>query len=264
MSESHLFRGFRFAGRLPSIEAQRNIQSSLISELIRDYQIGLFLSIGCAFGNELNEFYASCEHFRSLDVVAIDLADVNRELHSQAFARALGQRLEWEQLDLLDIRSLPRYGMFDIVQCGFVLHDICPPDKEQAYQVLADSVRLGGWLILSDMFPLFSDSPSGIAKEYVSEVKKLYESFIAEANSARERGILSADEWNALVGDGHSPGLKSNLHEALTGSRDFFETQSQTERRLVQAGLVIERVIQNPINSRLAVILASPARTLPL
>src|SRR5258707_1090829 len=101
-----------FAGCLPSIGAQRNIQSSLISEIIRDYQIRLFLSIGCAFGNELNEFYASCEHFRSLDVVAIDLADVNRELHSQAFARALGQRLEWEQLDLLDIRALPRYGMF--------------------------------------------------------------------------------------------------------------------------------------------------------
>ena len=264
MSESHLFRGFRFAGRLPSIKAQRNIQSHLICELIRDYQIRVFLSIGCAFGDELNEFHTSCKHLRSLDVVAIDLADVNRELHRQAFARALGQRLLWKQVDLLDIRSLPRYGIFDIVQCGFVLHDICRPDKEQAYQVLADSVRSGGWLILSDMFPMFSDSQSGIVREYASEVKKLYESFIVEANSARERGILSSDEWTALVGDGHSPGLKSNLHEALNGSRDFFETQSQTERRLVQAGFVIERVIQNPINSRLAVILASRARTLPL
>lgn len=261
MNESHLFRGFRYAGRLPSIETQRTIQSSLLSELIRNHDIGLFLSVGCAFGNELNEFYLLSEHFRNLDVVAIDLADVNHEIHSQAFALSLGQRLKWEQLNLLDVQSLRGYGTFDVVQCGFVLHDICRPDKEQAYQVLSDSVGLGGWLILSDMFPA---SPNGTAKEYLSEVKKLYESFIAEANSARERGILSVDEWNDLVGDGYGPGLQRNLQEALTGSRDFFETQSRTECRLVESGLVIEKVIQNPINSRLAVILASRPRILSL
>lgn len=260
----HLYPGFRHAGRLPSIASQRKIQRDIINDIMEEHCVDSILSVGCAYGNELDEIL-SLKQGSDVLVCAIDVVDVHDEIYKLGVAKKLGTRLEWSQIDLLDAHSLTSYGTFSVVQCGFVLHDIDYNQKAIAYTVLAHALRPGGWLVFSDIFPTHPSSRIHTnIEDYRSEVTFVYNSFIAEANNAKRQGILSEDEWQDLVGDEHRPGLKNTLRGAITGSRDFFETLPETKRRLVQAGFFVEEVITNPINSRLAVIVASRSPTLSL
>jgi len=246
MSHSHLYQGFRFASVLPSIRAQREIQRKILHIL----RIKTLLVLGCAFGDELAQLLEGITYMSSdISVTAIDLASVEDALRAHTFAKVLGPHLKWRSLDLLDAAQLPEYGEFDVVQCGFVLHDVPYDDKDRAMAVLSGAIRPGGHLIISDMF--ISDK-----QDRLTEACNIYDAFLSEASSARNSGLLGAEEYRPLVGDGVQPGLHRSKKEATEGMRDFFDSLESLIDRFRKAGLHICRIEPNPINSSLSVILA--------
>jgi hypothetical protein len=263
MNESHLYSGFKYASYLPSIRVQRFIQRRILHGLLHQNGNASLLSIGAAFGDELNELLAGVEN-EDLKVYAIDLAYVNEEIYEQPFAIKLGKRFQWLQIDLLEAESIDGFGKFAVTQCGFTLHDIQPNDKKRAFMVLANSVREGGWIILSDIFITNPAAEDFNSPSYKAEVDSIYSFFLGEASDAHAKGILDERGLAALIGDANYPGLRRSLADALKGSRDFFETLTQTQQRLTSAGLIVQQVISNTVNPKLAVVLARRPNTLPL
>jgi SAM-dependent methyltransferase len=243
MNESHLYEGFRYASALSSIGAQRDIQKRLLREL----QPREILVIGCAHGDELSHIVSDIDIGNSeISVAAIDLSDVREPLYSHEFARLLGSRLQWRQLDLMKAAELPAYGRFDVVQCGFVLHDIPWELKDRAMGVLLDALRPGGHLLISEI----------VAKpdcDYRSEIGGIYDVFVDEANEALNSGLLDQDGWRQLVGNEAGPGLLQSKAKALQEGRDYFDTLDTLIGRAEDAGLRTQGVIWNDINDRLAV-----------
>jgi hypothetical protein len=179
-------------------------------------------------------------------VNAIDLCDVEEELRAQDIARVLGERLRWNQLNLLDARELPEYGDFDVVQCGFVLHDIPWDLKDRAMMILLEALQPRGHLVISEI----AARPD---RNYVSEMSEIYDAFVAEAITSRESGSLNPDSWQLLVGDGVTPGLLRSKADAIEGGRDFFDTLPRLVERAENAGLRACNIIENGKNDRLAV-----------
>jgi hypothetical protein len=261
MNKSHLYPGFKYANYLPSIATQRLIQKEMLQSILDTASNVSLLSLGCAFGDEMNVLlYDRANEYE--EVWAIDLAPVEKDVCQQPFALELGRRFQWRQIDLLEVEDLPNFGTFTVTQCGFTFHDVKPENKDRAFSILANSVRQGGWVVFSDIF-VDAVTDGYDSQSYKLQVESIYNSFLDEASDANERGILDDQRLAALVGDGSLPGLRRSLNEAIQGSRDFFETLTQTQRRMTLAGLHVQRVVQNMINSRLTVILAKRPGALP-
>jgi 2-polyprenyl-3-methyl-5-hydroxy-6-metoxy-1,4-benzoquinol methylase len=242
--ESHLYHGFQFVGVLRSIRGQRRIQAAII----RGLRVERLLVIGCGYGDELAVLLGRLNlQDPFVRVNAIDLAPTGESVKSKDFARRLGSRFEFATLDLMDLAGLQGYGQFDVAQCGFVLHEIPYSLKEQALKILSASVRPRGHVIISDIFN--SDTGS-----YTSEVAKIYDAFLREANCALSQGALQQHEWRSLLGDGSCPGLLLSKAEAVAGSRDYFETLACMVGRAARNGLDVCRIVSNPFNPWLYVI----------
>lgn len=241
VSTSHLYAGFRCAGALPSVHAQREFQRQVV-ELIPGED--LFI-VGCAFGEEANHILSATDRWRN--VLAIDLADIGTVLAWQPALSSRVSGLRWYNSNLLDAPQLPGYGTFDAVQCGFVLHDVPPSAKERAIGYLASAVRIGGHVIISDIFV----QPH---RDRASNTEDIYDAFLCEASAALEQGSLSLGEWHALVGDGLEPGLLRSRHESLEASRDYFDSIELTVARAESAGLDLQDLFHNPINEHLSVL----------
>lgn len=245
MTESHLYPGFRFAGALPSVLRQRRIQA----QMLRALSPRRLLVVGCAQGDELSELLSEINLDNAdFTVTATDLCDVEEVLRSHDYAISLGPRLHWMQLDLLEAERVSGYGDFDVVQCGFVLHDIRPEMKDRALALMSRAVKTGGHLIISEICLKEGSDPA-------SEAIEIYDVFLREADEARRKGLLQPHEWGLLVGDGESPGLLRTKREAMDGDRDFFETRSELIRRIQRAALEMSETVVNEMNSRLTVLL---------
>jgi SAM-dependent methyltransferase len=240
---------------LASVAEQRRIESSILSGITADHRSNVLLSVGCAFGDELNDLLLGEPlKRRRLDITAIDLSPVGDEIFAQPFVSQPNIHLEWHQLNIFDLPLLNKYGSFDVAQVGFVLHDIDCSDKEKAFKLLAQALRPYGQLILSD---IFSDCRRAERHDPLRrQVEHIYDRFLEEANQALRVGDLNEEEWLSLVGDGRTPGLKATRKEAIAGSRDFFESVEETSERLGNAGFVEVQVVTNPINSYLSVLSA--------
>lgn len=244
LKDPYLYHGFQFVGALRSIRSQRQIQAAIIRAL----RIGRLLVIGCGYGDELAALLGRLNlQNPSLWVNAVDLAPTGESLKSKNFAKRLGSRFEFATLDLMDLAGLQGYGQFDVAQCGFVLHDIPYPLKEQALKILSRSVRPGGHVIISDIFN--SDKQS-----YTSDVANVYNTFLREANCALDEGALQQHEWRSLLGDGTCRGLLLTKAEAVAGFRDYFETLASMVDRAARNDLDVCRVESNPLNPWLNVI----------
>lgn len=245
MSDSQLYTGFRYAGSLPSIRCQRQVQAHVLSSLAPRS----ILVIGCAYGDELRQLISRVDiEDPRLTVTATDLCDVEAELREHQFARDLGSRLRWARINLLDSEQLPGYGHFDLVQCGFVLHDIPWELKDRAMEILAGAPHRRGHVLISEIFVVGSSG-------YASQVTEIYDGFLREAHASLTSGALEEHCWRLLVGDGQSPGLLRSKEQAVCGSRDFFETLPSLLGRAKGCSLKERRVIRNKVNDRLAVAL---------
>lgn len=255
MSTSHLYIGFRYAGKLASVAEQRRIERSILSAVTTDHRSNVLLSVGCAFGDEINDLLLG-EPFkrRRFDITAIDSSPVGDEIFAQPFVSKPNIRFEWHQSDIFDLPLLNKYGSFDITQAGFVLHDIDCSNKDIAIRLLAQALRPHGHLILSD---IFTDGRQAKRHETLRrQVEHIYDQFLEEADQALRVGDLNEEQWHSLVGDGKNPGLKATRNEAIAGFRDFFESVEETSARLRNAGFTEVQVVTNPINSYLSVLAA--------
>ena len=241
---SHLSPGFRFAGALSSVAVQRVLQGVLLSS----YTVESLLVVGSGFGEEADVLVRHLDEASPPPfLTAIDLANVSHSLREKPNLGCLGARLQFQQTDLLETSLLKKYGEFDVVQCGFVLHDFPPDAKDAAVTTLAAAVRSGGYVLISDIFLL---SPMN-----AREVWFLYQGFLQEATAALQLGRLTPESFDALVGDGVRMGLARSLREAIRGERDYFETREALINRALRAGLEIVRVDCNPMNKRMSTLL---------
>lgn len=246
-STSHLYKGFRHAGTLASIQAQRDLQRRALACLHGTR----LLIVGSAFGEEANHLLYGTS--RWLRVVAIDLVDVASQVFQQPVLLMLGWRFGFYRCDLLDTFKLHEYGSFDVVQCGFVLHDMPSREKDRAIRQLAYAVRPGGHIIISEIF-------SSTGGDQTSNAAAVYDTFLREATTARDLSRLRSSDFDELVGDGVKPGLLRSREEAVQGNRDFFEPLAETIERARCAGLRLKKVAVNPVNRDLCVLLFGRAR----
>jgi SAM-dependent methyltransferase len=206
------------------------------------------LAVGCAYGHELDLALSRLDLADSrVAVTAIDVAEVERDLRACKFAKRLGERLHWRRLDLLDCHLLEDYGAFDVVQCGFVLHDIKPAAKERALATLARALRPGGFFVLSDFFICGEDNAA-------AQTDEIYQQILDEALDSFKDGRLESSELAMLLGDGLGPGLLSTKEEAFRGHRDFFDSVPRMLDRAARSGLECLRVVRNPLNQWLAIL----------
>jgi SAM-dependent methyltransferase len=242
----HLYPGFRHVGALASINAQRLVQGGLL----RDVAPKSLLIVGSGYGEELDLLVACQPSIDNWSILSIiDLADVHGDLASQPHLAELKRKPSFRRLNLLDAAELQEFGAFDCVQCSFVLHDIFPHEKDRALRALAESVRRGGHVLVSDIFVQLPED--------ANEISEIYDGFIHEAEAAFREGGLREDEFHALVGDGNARGLKRSRREAVRGERDFFEPLDVLLERARRVALTLVDVIQNPLNARLFVLLFS-------
>ena len=244
LAGSHLYPGFKHAGALESVQAQRILQGGILWRLAPRK----LLIVGSGYGEELNEFLG---FQRSTDVCGdlsiIDLADVRSELTLQPHVVRLNSKISFRQLDLLQADELDGFGAFDIIQCGFVLHDIAPHEKDRAFENLANAIAPGGHVLVSD---IFVESPGD-----VGEISGIYDRFIHEGEVALREGRLCDHEFQALVGDGIAMGLKRSRKESVRGERDSFEPLGVLLERARRAGLALVDLTPNPLNKHLFVLL---------
>lgn len=246
--DSHLYEGFRFAGALSSIATQRKMQREiLISSGARH-----LLSIGCGFGEELECLLSNRDEANSaFRVVGTDIAPVEGAVSAQPSVAMLGKRFEFSAINLLDIDSLSGFMAFDLVQCGFVLHDIEPGKKDYALDLMARAILPAGLVMVSDIFLTRGDIRA--------ESQEIYDCFITEASEALDEGRLDHSQHRALTGDGTSSGLIRARLDAVSGKRDHFEKPSSLIDRARKAGLVLQQIWKNPRNERLQVLTFSRA-----
>src|ERR1043165_7769882 len=89
---SHLYAGFCPVGKLPSIGMQREIQRNWVESAL-DVKSCRALSIGCGFGDELDEVFEPrfakdrCDRF-----VAVDISPLTSSCLESRLARVLGNR----------------------------------------------------------------------------------------------------------------------------------------------------------------------------
>jgi len=244
-SKSHLYEGFQFAGELSSVREQRKLQAALVARL----QPGKLLVVGCAYGEELASLLGALDLENSrVSLTAIDLVDTEASLRRFQYAQTLDRRLEFKRLDLFRSEELADYGRFDLVQCGFVLHDIPYSLKDRAIGVLAQAVRPGGYVVLSDMFATGSTDAR-------VELTHVYNDFLREGELAVCSGDLGLEQWQLLAGDGITPGLIRARAEAKDGARDHIDRFEKCTARVVRCGLIVLDTVINSVNPRLAVIL---------
>lgn len=247
---SHLYAGFRYAGALASIQAQRDFQRQILVAIPGE---DLFI-VGCAYGQEAQHLISGTSRWTK--IVAIDLADVGPYLVHQPALSARNSGMRWFNCDLLDSSRLPGYGAFDAVQCGFVLHDIPPTAKERAMFCLAEAVHSEGYVIISDIFIRSENDRS-------SSAEVVYDAFLHEASTALRSNRLNYSQWHELVGDGVAPGLLRSRQDALEGYRDHFESIDYMMARAARVGLNLEHVFSNPVNEHLHVLVFRHAALKP-
>jgi SAM-dependent methyltransferase len=234
--ESYLYPGFRAVVFLPSIRLQRELQVLLLD----DRSIRSVIFAGCGFADEM-----ACLLERGLgharDLVAIDIADVEADVLEMA-TRA-GRTVSFSECDLLDLETLPRSGSFDLLQAGFVFHDLTEDEKDEGYGVASRVLGKGGYFLVSDFFP------GNVSPE------ALYRPFIEEAERETAAGRMPATARDAFLGDGECAGLLRTIAGAAAGERDFFDLPGEAIRRAARHGMRLVETRINDLNDTMRVLL---------
>jgi len=233
---SYLYDGFRAVVYLPSIRRQRELQSLLLQPLAID----AVLFAGCGYGDEmatlLRKGLPAARH-----VVAIDIADVDEDVAE--VADRIERPISFYDCDLLDLEDLPDSGSFELIQAGFVFHDLADDEKDEGFAVAAHTLRFGGYLLLSDFFP------PPISPE------ALYGEFIKEAERETRAGRMPRAARDEFLGDGVKPGLLRTIARAAAGERDFFDTPDMSVNRARRHGLRLVATRINDINASMRTLL---------
>ena len=233
--ESYLYPGFRAVVYLPTIQRQRRLQAHILAGL----PIRSVVFAGCGFGDEM-----ACLLENGLpsatDVVAIDIADVGVEVRASVDGI---RAVSFFECDLLDLEELPGTDTFDLVQAGFVFHDLTDEEKDEGFGVAARMLNAGGYLLVSDFYP------TRLSPE------DLYRPFVEEADEEARAGRMPWSARAEFLGNGETPGLLRTIVEAEAGDRDFFDCPVAAVARAQRYGLRLVQMRINDLNHTLRVLL---------
>lgn len=233
---SYLYDGFRAVVFLPSILRQRELQALLLAAL----PIRSVVFAGCGFGDEMSSLLATA--LRNVqDIVAIDIADVSHDVFEAA--DRLAKPISFFDCDLLDLEDVRGSGSFDLVQAGFVFHDLTEAEKDEGFGVAARVLKSGGYFLVSDFFP------GDLTPE------DLYGAFIDEAEVEARAGRMPSAARDEFLGDGETPGLLRTITRAAAGERDFFDRPDAAADRARRHGLRLIQTRVNDINETMRVLL---------
>lgn len=235
--DSYLYPGFRAAAFLPSIQRQRQLQALVLDAL----PIRSVVFAGCGFGDEMSYLLDNTLPDAG-KIVAIDIADVADDIVK--VARRVRKRVSFCECDLLDLEVVHGSSSFDLVQAGFVFHDLPGEEKDEGFAVAARALNNGGYLLVSDFFPSTELSAD-----------ELYEPFIEEADAEVREGRMPALARGEFLGDGQKPGLLRTITEAAAGDRDFFECADSAVARSRPHGLRLIGTRVNELNNTMRVLL---------
>jgi ubiquinone/menaquinone biosynthesis C-methylase UbiE len=245
---------------MASIYKQRVMQRAIIEQLLREglKQEAKLLVVGVGDGRELETLLES-EMIKTMlaEVVALDIEDwLTDEIAALPNLAEVASRLTFVLGRAEHLECLFEAEKFDIVQCGFVFHELPYGEaKEQATRGCFHVLKRGGFLVYSDMFldNQLSNNPQREAARRQT-IQRLYGQYLREADEALKEGRLTKEQWEMLCGDGIKPGLLKSMNDALSGEGDFYEPLGLCIDRLLNIGFVRLWVYPNCLNRSLYII----------
>lgn len=252
-----MYKGFQYAGRLPSIQKQRILQKEFLDNI--DCTSKCFLQAGVGDGYETNvlfqsNFFKKCTP--KVYLCDIDLSFLNISHHN--FISNYSGQINQISCSISELNIWFNEPTFDVIQVGFVMHDIeHPKEKDEIFSSLYSILNPKGKLIFSDSF---IDKMPTDNSEYEMKRKErtivLYDFFIGEANECLKHNLLMQNEFDALLGNGNNDGIMKTQKDAANGMRDYYEDVNTTIGRMKLAGFSIKSVINNPVYDVLKIIIA--------
>ncbi len=165
------------------------------------------LDVGCGEGADAIWLASQGWQVTGIDVSAVAL---NRAAsQASAAGEQIARRITWQRADVLS--WIPPLRQFDLVSAQFM--QLPPPELESLHRRLADTVRLGGVLLIVGHHP--SDLDTGIGRPHHPDLM-----FTAEQVAARlDPGewaitVIGAPEREALLPDGQSVTVRDAVLQA--------------------------------------------------
>jgi len=253
-----MYPGFKFINKLPSINEQRLIQRKFLVHILASKQLKMikFLSAGVGDGEELDFLFASSILKSAIaKVICIDILNSYFNPYSLSNLSNVLNKTAFIQEDVRNIQKRFNQGEFDIIQCGFLMHEIKYENKNDVLINFFNLLKPNGYLIYSDIFA-DNHKRQSLDEELlrIKSIERIYNSFIKEAIECVKNGAMASDEWNLLCGDGIKEGLLKSMKKAMDGLDDYYEPLDKARFRLRDCGYWDIMTYANKKNDHLFVI----------
>jgi len=254
-----MFFGFKYINKLPSMYEQRLLQRSLLEKIVGNQNNKLeFLIVGIGDGEELNYLISNQNTSKKINnIYCVDLLDAYFNPHLLPNINKILKKIVFLKENVLKIEKYFRNVKFDLIQCGFFMHEIEYKDKDRVLKLLNNLLKIKGFLICSDI-----DADNIVRNDRVEDNKRkrnistLYNTFIAEAKECFKNKIMNQEEFNLLCGNGSNNGLLFSKKRAINGLDDYYEPLKTLRNRIDRCGFTCEEISKNSKNRSLFVICA--------
>lgn len=255
-----MYPGFKFIGKLPSINEQRLIQKKVLENILLSKRIERinFLSVGVGDGEELNFLLTSPILKSSIaKVICIDILNSYFNPYSLPNVRDMNNKITFVQEDARNLHKHLTQAEFDIIQCGFLMHEIKYEDKNNILLQFFNLLKPAGYLVYSDIFTdnYKQENPHEDLLR-VKNIERLYKFFIEEATECVKNGVMTQTEWDLLYGDGVTEGLIKSMERDMEGLDSYYEPLDKAKSRLIECGYRDIETYGNQKNDYLFVISA--------
>ena len=243
-----MYSGFKLIKKLPSINQQRLIERKVLENILVGKQPKEIrvISIGVGDGEELNFLLASPIVKRVVaEIVCIDILGDYFHPCSLPKLKDLQHKVIFVQGDTRNLHRYFRKAEFDIIQCGFLLHELRYDDKNDVLLQFSDILKPSGYFVCSDIYMDNCKRQDPIEDlQRIRNIERLYNLFIEEATKCVKNRSMTQQEWELLCGNGVKDGLLRSMKRAVGGFDDYYEPLPASILRLGQCGF--EKVRTNP------------------
>lgn len=232
--QSYIYPGYKQVDIFGPIRTQKKIQADIIKSISLKENISA-LFVGCGYGDEIQYFseYLNGQFNNFTEITAIDIdKSLSPLIHSLPWKQKFPQiDFKFIGTDLLLIADyLSKNTKFDLIQCGFVLHDIPFDEQAKAIKILFSYLKMGGLLLISEIFlnnqRIFNIPMEDSEKKRRRIVSGFYDLFI-------EHDIIQNDNFSDFPQFGElKKGLVDAKKGAINGFRDFYRSNNDFEKLL--------------------------------
>jgi SAM-dependent methyltransferase len=255
-----MYPGFNQINKFPSIIEQRSIQRKYLRNILnssKDVKIKL-LSIGVGDGEELNMILLDSNLVNDIEkIYCIDKVDNYFQPSKLPNLKFILNKIYFIKQDIKKLYDNIQENEFDIIQCGFLMHEIEYEHKDRVINLLNNLLKAKGILICSDI-----DMDNFVRNDREEDNKRkrniisLYNKFIAEAKKCLKNKVMTMEEFNLLCGDGRNNGLLFSKNNAINGLDDYYEPLKTITDRINRCGFNCEDIFINSKSRSLFVICA--------